>query len=945
VDWRGKWIYALEPWEIDLGRRELRGKNGTLVPLGSRAFGVLEVLVRSAGDLISTSDLMEAVWPGVFVQENTLHFHIAAIRKGLGADRALLATVSGRGYRLIGDWTVRQRTTEVGPADCPPRRSPTPPAQSNLPIPASNIVGQTSAVARAQDLMSAFRAVTLTGPGGIGKTRLALEIARRLLPGFQGDVWFVDLATLSDAGLVAAAIAGVLGLRLGRNDIPPESLAHAIGVRRLLLIIDNCEHVINAAAEVVETLLRMCPGSSVLATSREAMRIEGEFVYRVPPLDVPGPSEVNRDHVLESSAVQLFIARTTGPLAAPHQDELSIMAAICRRLDGIPLAIEFAAARAETLGLKEVLSRLDDRFTLLTSGRRTALPKHRTLRATLDWSYELLSDQERLVLQHLAIFTGFFSLEAAGAVTGGTEVSPPEITETIGNLVAKSLVHADFTRAMVPFRLLETTRAYALERLAESGDYPQLARRHARYFWKLLGTIANDPETEGHFIHLGNVRAALEWCFGAGGDAEIGVGLASFAALLLLALSLLSECLLWAQRALLALDDASRGGPEEMRLQGALGTSLAYTYGNSETARLALSRSLAIAEERDYTTHQLQMLGILHTFHHRAGDFETARCLARRSIVVARAIAKPDALALARALMGVSLHHRGDLNGARVELEAALQDRPGSQPINATYLGFDARNIAGVVMARTLWLQGYPEQAVERARQTVKDAALGDHQVTLAIALVWSISVFLWVGDLSSAEEHLDWLMSCARSYSLGPYLSVCRGFKGELALRRGDAAVSVEGLRLCLEELHAAHHELLTTAFTIALAQGLVAIDRPIEGITLIDETIGVIEAKDGDIPYLPELLRVRGNAFLSMSQRKHNDAETCFRRSLESSRRRGAQAWELRTAVDLAALLAADGQSQNARAVLQPVFERFLEGSKTADLRAAQRLLATLT
>jgi predicted ATPase/DNA-binding winged helix-turn-helix (wHTH) protein len=945
LDGRRRLIYACKPWEIDLSQRELRGKGGGFVPLGDRAFEVLEVLVQSAGELVTKSKLLESVWPGKSVEENTLQFHIAAIRKALGSDRGLLSTVSGRGYRLLGNWTVRQLATRVDPSDLPPMRSTRQPVQSNLPMPASRMIGQTFAVGRVRDLMSAFRVVTLIGPGGIGKTRLALEIARILLPGFEGNVWFIDLATLSDASLVAAMIASVLGLHLGGNDVSSESLAHAIGGGKLLLVVDNCEHVIGAAAKVVETLIRLCPAASVLATSREAMRIEGEFTYRVPPLDIPSPSEPNQDHILQSSAVQLFIARSTGLLAVPNRDELSVMAAICRHLDGIPLAIEFAAARAVTFGLTEVHSRLDDRFALLTGGRWMALPKHQTLRATLDWSYELLSGREQLLLQHLAIFAGPFSLEAASAVTGSSDAPPSEIVEDIGNLVAKSLVQADLAEAVAPFRLLETTRAYALERLIGGGDYPRLARRHAQYFRELLETIAKDTETKVHFTHLGNVRAALEWCFSLNGDAPIGIGLASFAAPLFLALSLLTECLRWSQRVLLALDDATRGGPEEMRLQRTLGMSLAWTHGNSEAARLALNRSLTIAEKRGDTTHQLQMLGILHTFYHRTGDFDTARSLAGRATVVSRALANPDALALAHALLGVSLHHRGDLNGARIELEAALLDRSGSQPISTTYLGFDARNIAGVVLARTLWLQGYPQQAVERARQTVKDAASGDHQITLAIALVWAISVFLWIGDISNAEQHLDWLMSCARSYSLGPYLSAGRGFKGELALRRGDTGTGIESLRLCLQELHAARHELLTTAFTLALVRGLLAIGQAVESATLVDATISLIEAKDGDIPYIPELLRMKGNALLSMSHDRSGEAEKCFMQSLESSRRQGARAWELRTAIDLAALLVADGRLQNARETLQSTFAQFSEDWNTEDLQVAQRRLATLT
>jgi tetratricopeptide (TPR) repeat protein len=293
--------------------------------------------------------------------------------------------------------------------------------------------------------------------------------------------------------------------------------------------------------------------------------------------------------------------------------------------------------------------------------------------------------------------------------------------------------------------------------------------------------------------------------------------------------------------------------------------------------------------------------------------------------------------------LGSSLHHIGDLGGARAELEAALQGGPGYQKTSTIYLDFEHYNYAGVALARTLWLQGRPAQAVERARRSVKDAASMGHPVALSRALVWAVYVFLWVGDLDGADEHTDWLTSHAESHSLGPYLAVGRGYKGAVAIRRGDAKSGVESLLGCLEVLHAARYELLTPTFNISLVEGLAALGRFAEAVALIDETIRLVEA-NGDISYMPELLRVKGSLLLSMPQPNVDDAQACLMESLELSRREGARAWELRTAVDLAAVLAAQGQRESARELLQPVFEQFVEGSDTADLKAAERLLATL-
>jgi non-specific serine/threonine protein kinase len=289
--------------------------------------------------------------------------------------------------------------------------------------------------------------------------------------------------SLSDPDRVPSLVAHVLGLKLSGEQISPESVARAIGGKKLLLVLDNCEHVVDAAARLAETLVRLCPATSIVATSREGLRIEGEHVYRVPPLDVPGLNGKDSDNVLGHSAVQLFLARAMAVDSdfSPHGENLRAMADICRRLDGIPLAIEFAAARAAILGPELVLSRLDERFGLLTGGRRTALPRHQTLRATLDWSYELLPEPERCLLRRLGIFPAGFTLEAANALMSDQSHATSVTLEQIANLIAKSLVTLDASPSSGRWRLLETIRAYALEILAENGETEQVARSCAEF--------------------------------------------------------------------------------------------------------------------------------------------------------------------------------------------------------------------------------------------------------------------------------------------------------------------------------------------------------------------------------------------------------------------------------------------------------------------------------
>jgi predicted ATPase/DNA-binding winged helix-turn-helix (wHTH) protein len=491
-------VYEFDGWEVDLERRELRAR-GVPVPLGGRAFQVFAVLVKSAGELVTKDELMARVWPGAIVEENKLQVHISAVRKALGPDRGTVRTSFGRGYRVLGNWRIRKECALADPVGLDPTRMPVQPFLNNLPAAASGVIGRTATVQQLQEFLCAHRAITLTGPGGIGKTTLALEVARSLFPAFHGDCWLVDLASLSDPGLVPPTVAGVLGLKLGGDEISTEYVARAIGGKKLLLVLDNCEHLIDATARLAETVVRLCPATSIVATSREVLRIEGEHVYRVAPLDVPDPDQEQSDIVLGHSAVQLFLARARALDSdfSPHGENLRTIAAICRRLDGIPLAIEFAAARAAMLGPELVLSRLDERFGLLTGGRRTALPRHQTLRATLDWSYELLPEPERCLLRRLGVFPAGFTLEAAIAVMGDQGHTTSVILDEIANLAAKSLVTLDESAPTGCWRLLETTRAYALEKLAEGGETELITRRSAEFFRDLVRPAMQGSQQEG----------------------------------------------------------------------------------------------------------------------------------------------------------------------------------------------------------------------------------------------------------------------------------------------------------------------------------------------------------------------------------------------------------------------------------------------------------------
>jgi predicted ATPase len=912
--------------------------------LGARALDILIALVSRPNEAVGKKDLLARVWPDVTVEESSLRVHIANLRKALGdgTDGArYITTLAGRGYCFVAPISRSSDRSNVsaGAASNFPR--------ANLPAPMLRMVGRGDDVLRLSTQLTAARFVTIVGAGGIGKTMVAIAVGRRLSEAFTDAVLFADLGMLSDPGLVATSIASMLGLSVQSDDATPNLIAY-LRDKRILLILDTCEHLIDAAAALASSIVAAAPQVHILATSREALRGEGEHVYRLDPLACP-PEDHGITAVVAQKfpATQLFMDRAvaSGARLDFSDAEALLVVGICRKLDGVALAIELAARRAEAYGLAQTAALLDQRLTLLWLGPRTAPPRQRTLQATLDWSYGLLSELERAVLRRLAVLVGHFTLDAALAVATSVDVDKSLVFGAIDSLVAKSMVATHPIGAMMRYRLLDTTRAYALELSIDDAELRDVRIRHAAYYRQWLeqtrtewGTLSTGADWSPHFAALNNVRAALEWCFGADGDPEIAVTLAVAAVSVFLAMSLLTECRRWTEQAIAALNDAARGGIEEMQLQAALGLSLVFGRGGAEAARTSFNRGLAIAEERGDAFNQLKFLALLNGYHLTIGDFKTTLTFAAPASALSQRIANPAAIALARSISGMTLTHTGDLAGARIELEAAVQRVPSSRRTSVIDFVW-----ACIFLARTLWLQGHPDQAAERAHQSIKAATSIEHPVTLSMALTRAITVFFWIGDLETAEKLLDWFTSYAESHSMGPHLAVGRGYRGLLAVYRGDAKGGVENLERALAELHSARYELLTAFFNISLVQGLTAIGRSTEAITLIEDAIRMVEAS-GELSYMPELLRVKGGLLLSIPQPSFDGAEMCLMHSLELSRDQGARAWELRTATDLAKLWASQGRADDARALLQPVFEQFVEGLDTLDLKNAERLLMTL-
>ena len=919
--------------------------DGRPVALGGRAFDTLLALIDAGGSVIDKDRLLRLVWPDRIVEENNLQAQISALRKALGTDRDLIRTVAGRGYQFIG-----QIHAAAGPS--PPAPS------SNLPQPVSELIGRDASLREIMELVTVGRQrlVTLTGAGGIGKTRLGLEVARQLLPRFADGVGLAELGPLTNPQLVPITVAAALGLTPLSGTASVERVATALGGRHVLLLLDNCEHLIDAAARMAEALLRASALVCVIATSREALRAPVEYVYRVPPLDVPDEDNLDVDDVLGHGAVKLFVARAQA--AEPRyvlDRRLAVpTVAICRHLDGMPLAIELAAARIAAFGVEGVAARLDDRFRLLTGGSRTALPRQQTLRATLDWSHELLSEPERVVLRRLSVFVGSFTLDAAAAIAASPEIAAADAVECVANLVAKSLVSADLGVAVTSYRLLETTRAYAREKLVESGEVERFGRRHAEYQRQLLERAQAEWETQptaewlaAYGRELDNLRAALDWAFAPGGDAALGVSLTTAAVPLWFQLSLLGECRARVELALSTLAATpDRDARRELQLQAALGWSLMYTTGPARATGAAWATVLSLAEGLQDTDYQLRALWGLWASHINNGEFRQALRLAERFGALATKASDPSDPLVGDRMHGAALHFLGEQTSARGYIERMLERYVA--PVNRSDVvrfQFDQRVTARITLSRVLWLQGFADQALRTVGGAIDDALAIQHTLSLCNALAQAACpLAIATGDLSAADRYATMLVHYTARHGADVWQTYGRCFKGMLLIKRDGLDVGLPLLGAGVEELRSARFVQYYTAFLAALAEGLAGAGQVVRGLTAVDEALARSD-KSEERWIFPELLRLKGEiVLLQTSPNTAAVAEDHFQQSLEMARRQGALAWELRTSTSLARLWHRQHKTPQARKLLAPIYRRFTEGFDTADLVTAKALLQSL-
>jgi len=747
--------YCFGRFEIHARDRRLLN-DGKTVPISNRSFDVLLMLIERAGDLVSKEELLERVWPGLVVEENNLHVHVSRLRKLLGAQA--IATVPGRGYRFAlsvsGEDLIAQLASE---------HARTAAAMSYTDLPP--LFGRAEDLRALCDAVAANAMVTIVGPPGIGKTRLAEVVARELCSTFTDGVRFIELAQLADPALVPSSVAGALGVVVSDPDTALDLAVQTLAGQRLLVVLDNCEHLLDAVDHVVAALRKGAPSMHVLATSQEVLKHPEEHIYRLGSL--PLPAEITVASAREAGAIELFVARVESVERrfVLSDDNVGAVIEICRRLDGIPLALELAAARVPLLGIDGVRDRLDERFRLLTAGSRLALRKHQTLRAALEWSYGLLSEAEQLVFDRLGVFAGGFVLESAQKLAADDVIDEWAVLDHLGALVDKSLVIVDDGNA-VRYRMLETIRALALERLATRHDAATVMRKHAettlelfeRTYRKLLRTSPPGKLVAQLAPELDNLRAALRWASEPGGDPRIAV-------------------------ALIGAAGAARGG------------YLGWMQLKAEASRCC--QTLKPLVDESTAVPDAARFWLACADHGTAGSLEVSCTDARRAIALYRDEGDPIGTYLAWVALLYSLTLAGRVDEAREAFEKASTLRDGTW---TAWLRGTLDNVAALLFTEV----GQADKAREHIVAWLALCRQTGH--TLGEFTAWGLLVdlHLQLGETERAVEKAKELLAC---YRANP--DAYRGFDSHLTLR--DAATALVAADE-LNEAEAVYREALTS-------------------------------------------------------------------------------------------------------------------------------------
>jgi predicted ATPase/DNA-binding winged helix-turn-helix (wHTH) protein len=912
---------AFGPFRLDvLGRRLTEA--GQPVVIGDRAIELLIALTERPGEVLPKADLMSRAWPDTHVEEANLRVQISAIRRALGgggADDAYVANAPGRGYRFVAP--VEQQTVNGAPS-----------ARRALWPSLSEPVGRASEIAAIAGRVRETRLLTIVGPGGIGKTTLALACARAIEAGHSDGAVFAEV---SSGAHPAIAVGAGLGLSLP-DDAALTALPSYLAPLDLLVVLDGCEYAIEAAAELAEAILRGAPSTVVLATSREPLRAENEVVWRVGPLATPPyDQKLSAADAVDYAAVRLFVDRAA---AADHSfrftnDEVSTVVSICRRLDGLPLAIELAAGRIGAFGLGGIESGLDDRFQMLRHGRRTAMPRHQTMAAAVDWSYDALSADEQQALRCFSLAQSPFDAASASYLAYGADAGPGAVYEILSSLVAKSLLGADTTATPTEYRLLDTTRDYARLKLAAAGELPQAAARHAEQTIKIFAQAEAQLDTRsmrGWLDYFGrkldDAAAAADWALSDGGDRSCVVPLTLAALPVSVRLARYEDCKRRLEAALTVVAPDSR---DEMLVSNALANVCQGLTGGMSEALTPCVRAISLAQRFNDTEAQLRSQWTLWSIHISGGDAIAALDDTARFVELADRFGGAFEAVVADRMASVSELLAGNLAAARIAIDRLLARTSASDARKRlAWYAYEPDVLARNTGVSLLWLEGRPDTAIAVANENLARAlASGNDIVTAAVLADALCMLHHYVGDGEAAERHLAHLeMLLARTvtsdFRYWPPL-----FRATLAATRGDVSPGLALLDAGMPA-RASHPRYGSVLVELAVVLGKAGAVAPAR--RLADQLLARFEA-NGERWIWSEVQRVRGELCDD-----EEAASALFRHAIEVARAQGSRAWGLRAATSLARR-----HPPEAREALAPWLDTMTEGARSADVRAAHAVL----
>ena len=926
-------VYRFGAFEL-LVRRQLLIHAGTPVPVGSRALAILTALVEGAGDIITKEKLIAAAWPTTFVDDSNLKVNVSNLRRALrfkDPSQDYIVAIPSRGYRFIAP----VQRISAGARGLPPR---------------TPLIGRADDLAAVQERLSKNLVVTVAGSGGIGKTALATGAVHAAASHYSDGVTFVDLAKISSAQFIPAALALALGLTTGGED-PLARVIHALEGQQKLLLIDNCEHLLPAVAGVIDRLSTSLEGVRILATSREPLRIRHEHVHRLDSLRSDPHPYPTASEALEYPAVELFVTRAFEHSGYALSDtDAPAVAEICRRLDGIPLAIELAAKRVGDLTPPRLLEMLDDRFKVLACGCPKAPLRQQTLRATLDWSYSLLSESEAGFVRALSVFAGEFSVKGVIALAP-SDTPPDTAVEILSSLAGKSFLVVDWRKGRITYRLLETMRAYLLERLKLAGEEGNAKRRHAEFMRGLLERADNlsavDATQERRTVFalwLDDVRAALAWALSSDDDATLGLQLAVGALSLWSELSLLGECRKTSEHALKRLN-AMPMPDQRMRCHLLLGVAMGSTYllRDIDAQRQDWETALDAARASQDADLVAQVLGGLARCEMLSGRHTDALAHIHELQRIAKGLKSDWAKDEGDLLLATVEIFQAQLPKALGRLEQ-LVEREAWKPLPCRrgMQQVAPRLQLAANFAATLWLTGAPTRAALVAEETVREAQGTAHPHSLCQILCMGMTaVALWNGHVDRASHYAAELARLVSRYELTIWKPVSLCLDVLVACADG-ARVPAEELLAACDAMLALPPPLVRPIYLTMIADELVMRGHLIEARLPIKAAHAKLHASQGERWPIPELLRIE--AALASRSGDGRTAEQLLLQSLGFAEKAGATGWSLRSAMGLARLRRDAGREREAEAVLAPIVSRVVDGAGTKDFDEAQAFLLQL-